>query len=308
MAKTLMGAIVVDLRNKLGGHVFSKNKAGSFVRRKVSPTQPFTAAQRLIRGIMTELSRAWGDVLSDAQRAAWKAFGDLHPVTDTFGQAVKLTGEQMYCKLNNVILFLGGTRIDDPPLSLDVTSITALTPTATETGPTFELAGVAPATLQANELYVIWATKQVGVGKNSIASLFAFVTTRAALDFVAATIDAAPTGAVRVSNTTTLTTVAPHGLAPGDLIVVEGVADASFNGVFLCNTGTTGSTIKLTNPGPDATSGAGTVSGSDSIVAEYEAKYGSLQAGTRIGVGVRVQNTVTGASSPLVSKNITVGA
>jgi hypothetical protein len=308
MAKSLFGALIVDMRNKLGGHVLSKNKAGSFIRRKVSPSQPQTGAQSKIRSIMTELSRAWGGVLNDGQRAAWKAFGDLHPVTDVFGQAVKLTGEQMYCRLNNVILFLGGVRIDDPPLSLDVSSITDFTPAATETGPTFELAGVSPGSLATNELYVVWATKQVGVGKNSIASLYAFVTSRSALALIAATIAAPATGAVRTSNITTFTTTAPHGLVAGDIAVIEGVTDASFNGVYLVASAPTTTTFTVVNPGTNGTSGNGTVSGSDSIVAEYNAKYGTLQSGTRIGIGIRVQNVATGASSPLVTKNITVGA
>jgi hypothetical protein len=308
MAKTLFGALVVDMRNKLGGHVLSKNKGGSFIRRKVSPIQPYTEAQRLIRGIITELSRAWGGVLDDDARATWKAFAELHPVTDVFGQTVKLTGEQMYCRLNAVIIFLGGARIDSPPLSLDVSAITDFDAAAAETGPLFNLTGVLPTPLQANELYVVWATKQVGVGKNALGSLYAFLCTRSTLDFTAATIAAAPTGAVRSSNTTTFTTTAPHGLGVGDICVAEGVTDPSFDGKYICQDGTAGSTIVVTNPGPDTTSGTGTISGADSIVTEYVAKYGALEAGKRIGVGIRVQNTVTGASSPLVSKNITVGA
>jgi len=37
--KTLFGAIVVDGRGKLGGHVASKNRHGSYFRTKVSPSQ-----------------------------------------------------------------------------------------------------------------------------------------------------------------------------------------------------------------------------------------------------------------------------
>lgn len=231
MAKTLFGAMIVDARNKLGGHVLSKNKGGSFIRRKVSPTQPHTAAQRLIRGILTSLARSWGGVLIDADRAAWKAFADTHPITDVFGQAVKLTGEQMYVRLNNVIMFLGGTSIDTPPASLSVAAITDFDPTPTETGPTFLLENVLPATVAANERYVVWASPQNGPGKIALQSQMAFLAQFSAL-----------TG--------------------GDL----------------------------------------------DIETAYLAKYAALVAGQKVMVGIRVQNIVTGASSPLVNKVVSIGA
>ncbi|HMX29019.1 MAG TPA: LysM peptidoglycan-binding domain-containing protein, partial [Blastocatellia bacterium] len=42
----------------------------------------------------------------------------------------------------------------------------------------------------------------------------------------------APSGALRASGVTTVTTLAPHGLFAGNQVVVAGVADASFNGLF----------------------------------------------------------------------------
>ena len=44
------------------------------------------------------------------------------------------------------------------------------------------------------------------------------------------------------------------------------------------------------------------------IEVEYLAKFGSIDAGTRVGVGIRVVDVTTGAASPLVNKLITVGA
>lgn len=231
MAKTLFGALIVDMRNKLGGHVLSKNKGGSFIRRKVSPSQPRTGYQLLIRGILTSMARAWGGILIDAERLAWQSFADLHPVTDVFGQNVKLTGQQMFVRLNNVINFLGGVTIEVPPASLAVAAITDFDPAAAETSQTFVLADVMPATLAAGEHYVVWATPQVSPGINALNSRYTFI-----------------------SAVTVLTT--------GDL----------------------------------------------NIATAYLAKYPALSAGLKIGVGIRVQNNTTGASSPLVNKIITVGA
>jgi hypothetical protein len=231
MAKTLFGALIVDMRNKLGGHVLSKNKGGSFIRRKVSPIQPRTGPQLLIRGILSSISRAWGGTLDDTKRQAWTDFAAAHPVTDVFGQSVKLTGAQMFQKLNAVIIFLGGVLIDTPPASLDVGAITDFDPMPAETGPAFTLDSVLPATIDADEKYVVWATPQNVPGRNALDSQYAFVQ-------------------------------AFDTLTAGDL----------------------------------------------DIETAYIAKYGALEAGKKIGVGIRVQNMVTGASSPLVNKVVTVGA
>lgn len=73
----------------------------------------------------------------------------------------------------------------------------------------------------------------------------------------AATIAAAPTGAVRASNVVTITTTGAHGLFTGKKVVIAGVTDATFNGTFTITV--TGSTT-FTYPqiAANGTSGAGT--------------------------------------------------
>ncbi|MFZ0821586.1 MAG: hypothetical protein WAM91_16095 [Candidatus Acidiferrales bacterium] len=68
-------------------------------------------------------------------------------------------------------------------------------------------------------------------------------------------------GAMRVSSTSTvtITTTAPHGLTDGDAVLITGVTDASFNGVFAIATIPTANSFTFTQTGPDATSGGGTI-------------------------------------------------
>jgi len=54
--KTLFGAIVVDGRGKLGGHVASKNRHGSYFRTKVSPSQPASQYSANVRAAYYNLS------------------------------------------------------------------------------------------------------------------------------------------------------------------------------------------------------------------------------------------------------------
>lgn len=65
-------------------------------------------------------------------------------------------------------------------------------------------------------------------------------------------------GAVRSSNTVTLTTVSPHGLSAGQTITVSNVSNVGFNGTFIIAS-TTLNTITYSQSGPNASSGGGNV-------------------------------------------------
>jgi len=65
--KIKWGAIVVDGRNKIGGHVASKNRAGAYLRTKVTPVNPNTGYQAGVRNTLSTLSSGWR-ALEEAQR------------------------------------------------------------------------------------------------------------------------------------------------------------------------------------------------------------------------------------------------
>jgi len=77
----------------------------------------------------------------------------------------------------------------------------------------------------------------------------------------------APMGAARVSSTSivTITTTGPHGLINGQAVLITGVADNSFNGIFTVASVPTSTTFTYTQTGTDATSGGGTVFSSDPL-------------------------------------------
>jgi len=68
--KTLFGAIVVDGRGKLGGHVASKNRHGSYFRTKVSPSQPASQYSGKCPCPLYYISQAWRGLL-EASRILW---------------------------------------------------------------------------------------------------------------------------------------------------------------------------------------------------------------------------------------------
>ena len=112
--KAKFGAIIVDGRGKIGGHVASKNRAGAYLRTKVTPTNPNTAAQVLARSRLATLSVAWSG-LSDAQRTAWNNATELWKSTNIFGDLKNPSGFNLYQRLNNNLAQVGVAAQGTPP-------------------------------------------------------------------------------------------------------------------------------------------------------------------------------------------------
>lgn len=114
MAKIKFGMMMTDARGKLGGQVFSKNRAGAYVRTKVTPVNPRTAAQQLSRFILGSLSASWSG-LTEQQRRAWNAAVDDWQRTDIFGDLRKPTGKNLFTSLNKELIQSSQSQILLPP-------------------------------------------------------------------------------------------------------------------------------------------------------------------------------------------------
>jgi hypothetical protein len=113
--KIKWGALVVDGRNKIGGHVASKNRAGSYLRTKVTPVNPETIYQLNVRDRFGGLSTAWRG-LDAAERLAWNTVVDHFARTDIFGDLRNPSGFNLHQMLNNNLLNVGESAITTPPL------------------------------------------------------------------------------------------------------------------------------------------------------------------------------------------------
>lgn len=116
MAKFL--AILGDIRGKLGGNVFSRNRNGAYVRQKVTPVNPDTSGQATIRSIFGSLSSNWSAVLTEGVRNGYKNYAAGTPLTGVFGNQYTLTGNQMYVRLNTPRLQAGQSALTAAPVTL----------------------------------------------------------------------------------------------------------------------------------------------------------------------------------------------
>jgi hypothetical protein len=174
MAKVVYSPQVGDMRNKTGGAVHTKTRFGSMVRRKVSPTQPRSSAQMNVRANFTALSKLWSDPTMDNYRAGWIGLADSYPVKDVFGQSQKLTGHQMFVRLNRALATVGIAAKLIPPSSLSASYPGALTIVAT--GAPVTVLTVAPTTVcAASELALVLATPGISRGRAGAGARFRLI-------------------------------------------------------------------------------------------------------------------------------------
>ncbi len=106
--------IDVPTSGKIGLTVTYPGRNGLIRRAWVSPANPQTGAQLLVRSTLTTVARAWKG-LTELQRQAWIAIASTlqsHPV---LGQSGPLTGSQLFSKVNCANLAIGGELQNTPP-------------------------------------------------------------------------------------------------------------------------------------------------------------------------------------------------
>ncbi len=163
MAKVKFTAVVADMRNKLNGSVFSKNRSGAYVRTKVTPVNRQTSYQTTVRNRLGTYAQGFRG-LTQTQIAAWNAAVDNFKSTDIFGDIKSPSGINLYVKLNANITRAGGTAIATPPLPVAVTPLTVLSAVADASDGSVVVT-FAPTPVPAGFALVISMTKQLSPGK-----------------------------------------------------------------------------------------------------------------------------------------------
>lgn len=146
---------------------------------------------------------------------------------------------------------------------------------------------------------VKWFVNDVGGGNATLGTITTggLYTAPAALP-PPTTATIAATGAVRASNTVTITTTATHSFVVGQTVVISGVTDTSFNGTFSIATVPSGTTFTYPQTGANATSGGGTVSSFAVKVKAVSSADNTTSATAVVSIdsGIQVRVTPTSAT------------
>ena len=99
---------------KLGLTVTWPGRNGLIRRNLVTPRNPRTSAQQVIRQNLATQAAAY-DQLTDAQQEAWVASAAQVRSNPTLGQSGALTGLQLFIKVNCALLQIGAPTVSVPP-------------------------------------------------------------------------------------------------------------------------------------------------------------------------------------------------
>lgn len=170
-----LGAMVTDARGSIGGTVFSKNKGGAYTRARTAPINRRTTAQSIVRNNFASNSKTWSGSLTAAERAAWNAFAASNPLVNRLGASIKVSGFNMFQKLNQVLSQIGSSNITDPPPDLSVPAIgTGLGTGAAVAGASLEVDTTAQVAASGGQFYV-FATPPLAPGKTPQTSDYRFL-------------------------------------------------------------------------------------------------------------------------------------
>jgi hypothetical protein len=173
MAKIMLGSLAGAISGALGNDVFSHNRHGYYVRRRVIPTKVTSDYTTLARNNLTACARAWG-ALTAAKQGAWNTWAQSHPITDRLGQKQVLFGAGAYTMLNARIMQTADAVITLPPTAAAPAPLLTLSMTATFAGQDLNLTYTATP-LGATQRLWIQAAVMTNPGQNYFKNLLKLI-------------------------------------------------------------------------------------------------------------------------------------
>lgn len=163
MSKIKWGAIVVDGRGKLGGHVFTKTRSGATMRTKVTPVNPQTTAQAAARSRLGSQSQAWRGI-SEENRRGWNSLADEVIKTNIFGDNYSPSGKNLFTGLNSNLILVGSAALESPPTLVEIPVVTDLEISADSSPASLSLTVASVGDLD-NTVLVVEASQMFSVGR-----------------------------------------------------------------------------------------------------------------------------------------------
>jgi len=87
----IKGGLITGLSGRSGAVVYAHGRGGTYSRDFVTPTNPDTARQQLIRGALTGANQEWRDYSSE-ERSIWDNYAKKVPKNNRFGEKRFATG------------------------------------------------------------------------------------------------------------------------------------------------------------------------------------------------------------------------
>lgn len=135
MAKVLYGGPVADVSGSVGGVTFSRNRYGTYMRRRTVPTISTTEHAIAAKARMTNATQAWQG-LTIAQQNAWNMWADANPVSGSLASSQLLTGHAAFVGIYCRHTLCGAATLTLPPITPAPVGLTTCSVVADKTGGT----------------------------------------------------------------------------------------------------------------------------------------------------------------------------
>jgi hypothetical protein len=177
MTKVKFSALMSEMRGKLNGSVFTKNRYGMALRNKVTPVNRNTPDQSKIKALFTSFNQKWRTLTEDQQKA-WNAAVQDFKRTNIFGDSFTPSGMNLYTELNTSLAVIGQAEITKPPLPVNVPGITGFTLDVDSTlgAEKFDIA-YTPTPTDADVIHMVYATRCYSAGKRYVKSEYRMIGT-----------------------------------------------------------------------------------------------------------------------------------
>ena len=138
-----IGLLSSAASGKMGGIVASHNRGGQYFRKHSVPTQPRTAAQKLVRNQLQAFSAAFKS-LTASQVQGWNALALTVTLKSKLGTTYHPTGQQLFVSCNKHLANVNiTTQLSNPPAIPSIPGLTTFTATPVGSGTTVTSWGLA---------------------------------------------------------------------------------------------------------------------------------------------------------------------
>ncbi len=180
--KIKWGALVTAGSGKIGGHVAARNSSGSYLRTKVTPNNPQTPDQVAARARLGANAKGWTE-LTQPQRNAWNASSSDYSAKNVFGDAIKLSGINVFSRLNNNLNLIDKPSLVNPPQAESFAGPTAIIVVSAVTGSVLTISS--DVEIPVGGIGVVRFTAPQSAGKNFVKSEYRIIGTLPAGPIVA---------------------------------------------------------------------------------------------------------------------------
>lgn len=114
MAVIQYGFGISGIKGRIGSTIYSGSGSNSHIRSRSYSRNRFRTGHSTSFNIISSLSSSWRN-LTPSQQSAWQSYSNHFTSGNRFGQSTRLSGYNMYQRINYYRLVLSLSILEDPP-------------------------------------------------------------------------------------------------------------------------------------------------------------------------------------------------